>query len=291
LTADSLPDYENSNIVVCIGRRTWSILSAMSRKSFFVTELPGYEDSHVEMTGPKAHHMIHVLRLVTGDSVELRDGRGGCWRGDIVSINKGAVQIRIDGEQDAQGESQLNLTLALAQSRSDRMDLVLRQATELGIRRFITFRAQRSQYGLTETQKRRKVERWSKIVREAICQCGRVQLPEIVILGDVSSFLDSLSVFEREGRAFLKVLALEKSDSGGFLELWRKLPLCDNIVTAVGPEGGWTTMETEQFLKAGFETVSLGPRVLRFETAATAVLSATQLLWGDLNKPPAQGGR
>ena len=89
----------------------------------------------------------------------------------------------------------LAVTLALAHARSDRMEWIVRQATELGVQRLVAFRSARSQYGLDGDQAEKRRERWSKIAREALCQCGRIVLPEIVFLPDVASLIESASAW------------------------------------------------------------------------------------------------
>jgi 16S rRNA (uracil1498-N3)-methyltransferase len=235
------------------------------------------------LTGQTARHVSTVLRLRAGDHVELKNGRGGQWRGEIARIEQGAVHIRVEEEQYSHRESPLILSLALAYSRSDPMDLVMRQATELGVHHFLALGAKRSQYNLSETQKRKKKERWLRIAREALCQCGRIQLPEISLLSDVSQCIKFAMDWEKEHNNLLKILALEKETSSNLIELWQETPECDRIMIVIGPEGGWTSHEAEQFKEAGFHTVCLGPRILRLETAATAFLTSAQLLWGDLS--------
>lgn len=252
----------------------------MTRKRFFVeSAVPG--EGTIDLGGDAAHHIEHVLRLRAGEEVELIDGVGGGWLGAIVETGTGTVRVRITGRLDAPAESSLNLSLALAFSRADRMDLVLRQATEIGVNRFIAFRSRRSQYGLTGRPAGKRLERWQRIAREAVCQCGRLNVPEMVILSDIREVLAKLDQWERSGN-LLRILAFERGNGKGIVDLHRAFPRCTEVMVAVGPEGGWSSEEAELLTRNGFHAVHLGPRILRLETAAAIVLSSVQLLWGDL---------
>ena len=164
------------------------------------------------------------------------------------------------------------------------MELVLRQATEIGVHRFVAFRAQRSQYKLSAAQAEKRKERWSKIAREAMCQCGRMRLPEITVHHDVNELIAESARWSPGGEAGLKILTWEAERHQSLKRLWQEFPDCRRTLAVVGPEGGWTQDEVDRFRAAGFHLVHLGPRTLRLETAAIAFLSSAQVLWGDLGE-------
>ena len=256
----------------------------MTRKCFLIEHYePGAEV--IRVADDVAHHIRKVLRLRPGDSIELRDGQGNGWNAIIREIQRKAVLVTLVGKQTVQKESPLRLTLALALSRSDRMELVLRQATEMGVHRFVAFRAERSDYSLPGSQIDKRKERWRKIACEALCQCGRTRLPEILILPDTTDLIAGISALVNEGERGLKILAKEQAERQGLLSLFRAHSRCREIMMVIGPEGGWSEREGDQFVAAEFYPVHLGPRTLRLETAAVAVLAAVQLLWGDLGDP------
>jgi 16S rRNA (uracil1498-N3)-methyltransferase len=255
----------------------------MTRKCFFIDRIdPG--EKCVKLTEEVSHHVESVLRLKSGDPVELRDGRGRAWQGVIADVKRGKVHIQVGSEQHLHNESSLKFTMALAFSRSDRMELVLRQATEIGVFRFVAFRAERSQYALSGPRLFKRKVRWSKIAREALCQCGRIKLPEICVVPDVPELISMASNWDSEGVPGLRILASEDGMGRGLLDVWRVSPVCNQVIGVVGPEGGWAQREVDSFLEAGFEAVHLGPRTLRMETAAIALSASIQLLWGDLRK-------
>lgn len=252
----------------------------MTRKCVFIEPLDD-EQELVVLTGATAHHLQHVLRVRSGETVELRDGSGGGWCAEVVEVGRGSVQVRVTAPQAIPNESPLRLTLALAFARADRMDLVLRQATELGVQRFVAFRAGRSQYSLSGSQLAKRRQRWVKIAREAMCQCGRMKIPEIDIYSDLPEFLADLARSPHEPSRCLKLVAKERHEETTLTSLRGMFEEMDEIVAVIGPEGGWAGDEIGRFDATDFRAVRLGPRVLRLETAAVAFIAAVQLLWGD----------
>ena len=116
-----------------------------------------------------------------------------------------------------------------------------------------------------------------------MCQCGRVKIPEINILPDLDRYV-SQTVHEAAGPSeVLKIVACEEGPRRGLLDLWSQTPWCKQFHAVIGPEGGWSPEDLELLFRAGFQSVHLGPRVLRMETASTVLLGAVQLLWGDFH--------
>ena len=253
----------------------------MTRKCFLVDQRD-LSTGRVTLGDDVAHHVRTVLRLRVGDSIELRDGQGNAWDAILTEMAGRQVRVAVVGKKLVQRESSLLLTLALAFSRADRMELAVRQATEMGVHRFIAFPAVRSEYRLSGSRIAKREERWRRIAREALCQCGRISLPQIQICSNADELLSASSealIGEREG---LMILAREDAERLSLLSLHARYPECQKMLVVVGPEGGWSQPEGEHFLQAGFHPVHLGPRTLRLETATLALLTAVQLLWGDL---------
>ena len=290
----------------------------MTRKCFFV-QPASLADEQVTLSREVSRQLQSVLRMGPGDSIELRDGAGGGWLAEIGGSEKGGFTVRLVRPLDLSGtEPAIELTLGIALSRSEKMDLVVRQATELGVSRIVAFRAKRSQYGLSGRQAEARVERWVKIAREALCQCGRSKIPEVALLSGTAEFListldgpaDDSAIgvppavggpdtrypgAKRKSQSRRGESAPTKDESGGLLKLfaWEEeleqtlislkhsFPECGKIIAVIGPEGGWDATEADGFIASGFHPVRLGPRVLRLETAAAVLTSAIQLLWGD----------
>jgi 16S rRNA (uracil1498-N3)-methyltransferase len=253
----------------------------MTQKRLFHDE-PIVDKDEILVRGPAAHHLATVMRVKRGERIEVRDGRGCAWLGEVVRLGNQEIAVQRLDQQIPFNESPLTLTVALGHARSDRMDLVLRQATELGVQRVVPFRAARSQYRLSDKQSSQRTLRWLRIASEALRQCGRICLPDIEILSDVGALIGRLPVWGFAGDDSLRILAWEDERQQGLLSLWKEFPDCTKVLLVVGPEGGFTPEEVEQFGTSGFRPVHLGPRTLRLETAATALIASAQLLWGDL---------
>ena len=253
----------------------------MTRRCFLV-ENEIEDAARITLSGAAAHHLQRVLRVRAGEQIEMRDGRGGAWLGRITDLSAEEVGIQVLERQHPASESSLAVTLALAHARSDRMEWIVRQATELGVQRLVAFRSARSQYGLDGDQAEKRRERWSKIAREALCQCGRILLPEIVFVPDVASLIESASAWLAPFKSHAAVVAWEGEGRQGLSSLRNELPECRAVWLTTGPEGGFSEEEMRLFRQAQFHVIRLGPRILRFETAAVSLLAAAQLLWGDL---------
>jgi 16S rRNA (uracil1498-N3)-methyltransferase len=247
----------------------------MSRRCFFVDTINPVGDQII-ITGPTAHHIQTVLRMHAGDWLQLRDGRGHGWKASIVDAKRGSVRVRLIAGENLSNESPLRLTLAMAFARMDRMDLVIRQATELGIHCFVAYRSGRSQYGLADDQAEKRRQRWLKIAREAMCQCGRMKVPEIHIVSDLQQFIAEQTQ-EDAGAKSLRLLALEGEKKISINDLRQSFPECSELFAVIGPEG------VGDFRAAGYQPVRLGPRILRLETAAIAFITLAQIHWGDFS--------
>jgi 16S rRNA (uracil1498-N3)-methyltransferase len=253
----------------------------MTRRCFLVeNELEGA--ARITLGGAAAHHLRRVLRVRAGEQIEMRDGRGRAWLGRVTELGAREVGIQILERQYPASESSLAVTLAVAHARSERMEWIVRQATELGVHRLAAFRSARSQYGLDGDQAEKRRQRWSKIAREALCQCGRMTLPEIVLLPDVAALIENASAWLAPFESRAAIVAWEGENRQGLSALRREVPECDAVWLTIGPEGGFSEGEVRLFRQAQFHILRLGPRILRFETAATSLIAAAQLLWGDL---------
>jgi len=255
----------------------------MTRRCFFVPEVAS--DMRIfDLPPPLSRQLEGVLRAKVGESIELLDGQGSAWACVIKGIRRGSVSVSLIGKLDRPTcESPLAIVLGVGIARSDTMDLVVRQAAEMGVLRLAFFQALRSQYGLRGNTAEKKKERWSKIASEAICQCGRTKRLEIDIFEDLGHFLTSFEGEERAAEHTLKIFALERESGKGLRNLRSEAgPDIHRVLAVLGPEGGWDKVESSALIGAGFKPVSLGPRTLRLETAAVALVSFIQLLWGDM---------
>jgi 16S rRNA (uracil1498-N3)-methyltransferase len=225
-----------------------------------------------ELPSAKAHHVAHVLRLEPGDTVTLFDGRGVAYDAAISKCARGAVSVQVRIRRDEDRESPLQVTLAQAVSSGERMDYTIQKAVELGIYAIQPLMAERCVVRLSGERAEKRVAHWQSVVAAACEQCGRNRVPEVRPLLSLRGWLDGAAA--EDG-----VRLLLAPDGTVML---RELPRPSSMVTVLaGPEGGFTAIEAADALRFGFQPLRLGPRVLRTETAAVALLAAMQALWGD----------
>jgi 16S rRNA (uracil1498-N3)-methyltransferase len=234
-------------------------------------EAPLAAGTRCEIGGSAANHIARVLRLREGDSLTLFDGRGGEYGARITGFRKDSVQVDVQDHRAIERESALDLTLAQGISRGERMDWVMQKATELGVRRVVPVFTERSVVRLDDRQSERKLAHWRAIAIAACEQCGRNRVPDIET---PARFFDVLRAFDAGGARLLLSPAASMRV--------RDLPRPSKVTLLIGPEGGLADHEEEAALKAGFDPVQLGPRILRTETAAIAALAALQHDFGDL---------
>jgi len=231
------------------------------------------------LVGPEAHHARHVLRLKTGDSLILIDGQGSEYMARIVSSGPEGLDLEILDRQPALQESPLELTLGLALLKADRMDLVVQKGTELGLKTLTPVRAARCAVQLSPDRAAKRLERWRRVAGEAVKQCRRGEPVQVNPLTELPGFLSASAGAE------LKVMLYEGA-AGGEAGDWRALlnitPRPRSVTALIGPEGGFTEAEVTLARKTGFDILGLGPRILRSETAALALMAILGFELGDL---------
>jgi 16S rRNA (uracil1498-N3)-methyltransferase len=230
------------------------------RRRFFVD---AFEAGRAILTGEAAHHLGRVLRAEPGQLYELSDGTS-VRLGKIEFSGRDRVEFSLL-ERIPVRISSLHKTLLLAVVKSDAFEWAVEKATELGVDRIVPLAAARSEKGLLVAAGKR-AERWKKIAFEASQQSRRVRLPEI---GDVAS---PKAAFKKEDGG-LHVMLSERAEAFPLRRLLEDQH-ADRITIAIGPEGGWTDAEFAAAHEAGFREASLGPLILRTETAVTASLAA-----------------
>ena len=252
----------------------------MGRRRFYAP--PGAFHSHsqtVTLETDEARHLREVLRLKPGNEVYVFDGAGKEFHCAIESSRRDNAVLKILEEvEPARPESTLQLTLAVALLKSDKFDLVVQKATELGVARLVPLMTKLADIKLKdELDSQKRLLRWRRIALEAAKQSGRALVPEIAAPVLFSEMIGS------EDSPDYKILFSER---GGLSldSLPAELPGDDNAITAlIGSEGGWTNDELEAGQRAGWIVVTLGGRTLRAETAAIAVATLLQHRFGDLN--------
>lgn len=229
-------------------------------------------DSLVELPDSAAHHAARVLRLRAGDGLILFDGRGGEYSATLESVEKKRVVVKVHQRSDIERESALAVTLVQAVSARDRMEVTLQKAVELGVTHIIPVISQRSVVRLSGERADQRVQHWQQVVIAACEQCGRNRVPTVETLIPLTTFLQQPPV--RPASRWMLTPPAQQA-----LRTLQKPPA--GVELLVGPEGGLTEEEERAAARAGFIPVRLGPRILRTETAAPALMSAVQALWGD----------
>jgi 16S rRNA (uracil1498-N3)-methyltransferase len=219
----------------------------------------------ITVTDEDVRHIATVLRMKTGDHLLLCDGRGTEYTVRIFDINKSAIKTNILGQTTREIRYPL-ITLGQGLPKSDKMDWIVQKATELGVANIVPLVTERTIVKIRDEEKR--VSRWQKICREAAMQSNRVDIP---VVGRIVSFED----FLRTPNFELPTLLLLPWEEGTvpIKEVLRTDSGITNITVLIGPEGGFSAHEAEAAHGKGFHLVSLGPNILRTETAAIAVLS------------------
>lgn len=224
-----------------------------------------------------AQHVTRVLRLREGAVVVVFDGTGGEWSARLIAGERDRLFAEIGDYRIVERESPLSLTLWQALARGERMDLVIQKATELGVTRIVPLATSRSVVQLDAMRGEKRLSHWRAIAAAACEQCGRNRLPEIAPPRDLAMALTDLPHETTEPRWLLEPNARQSLGDA----LARHTPL-ERAIVLIGPEGGLADEEIDAAVRAGFEAVSFGPRVLRTETAGLAVLAALQSHAGDL---------
>lgn len=229
--------------------------------------------AEIELDGDRARYLGKVLRARVGDRVTVFNGEGPEWPASITSISKSCVGLELGECVEAGAESPLKIHLVQGISRGERMDFVVQKATELGVKRITPVLTEYGVVKLNPDRAEKRREHWQKIAASACEQSGRTRLPLIDTPLPLKSWFGDKP--EKVGAELILVPCA-------------KTPLATvpapetKVCVMIGPEGGFSDAEYADAELSGFKAVSLGPRVLRTESAAIASLAVLQSLWGDL---------
>ncbi|MDQ3288432.1 MAG: 16S rRNA (uracil(1498)-N(3))-methyltransferase [Pseudomonadota bacterium] len=230
--------------------------------------------AEVNLPETAAAHLARVLRLQAGDECVLFNGDGMDYPACIVASSKRMVRVQVGTPAKVERESPLRIVLLQGIARGEKMDMILQKATELGVAQVRPLSSQRSEVKLDAERAAKRVAHWRQVVIAACEQSGRAVVPDVLAPAPLAAVLEELA--EPGLRLIL--------DPGGSLALARLVePEHATVVLAVGPEGGWSPLDRQQLLAAGFAGLWMGPRILRTETAALAAMSALQALFGDFD--------
>ena len=225
--------------------------------------------SPVILGGSTANYLGRVLRLKITDNLMLFDGRGGYWLAEITELNKQRVYTRLVNFFPDNNTSSLSIELGQCISRGDRMDYAIQKATEMGVARITPLFGDRSEVKLNELRQIKRVQHWRQIAVSACEQCGRNVVPVIDSPRRAGEWISD--------RCTDLNLICSQNGAGSLSEY--KHP--ESVSILIGPEGGFSDEEMSLVKKRKFDSMSLGPRILRTETAPVAALAILQYLWGD----------
>jgi 16S rRNA (uracil1498-N3)-methyltransferase len=224
----------------------------------------------VTLDDEEAHHALSVLRLRIGDAASVFDGHGREFMATVAELSKRRVLLSLGDELDGEFESPLNLTLAAALLKADKFEWVIQKAVELGVTRIVPLVTEHTEIGAVRAVSENRLVRWRRIALDATKQCGRRVL---TTLSEPVGFDHALTTSESEVNVFFA-----ERGAGP----WRDGDRTPKSATAfIGPEGGWSGQETAMADEVGCHLVTLGPRVLRAETASVLAVGLLQSDWGD----------
>jgi 16S rRNA (uracil1498-N3)-methyltransferase len=252
-------------------RRDPSMPSHIRRvtRLFVERELSG---ETLELDERDAHYLGHVLRLASGDELIVFNGRGIERHATVASLQRRGALLALGAPSHVLPESPLELLLLQALPKSDAMDLIVQKATELGVHAVVPMYTEFSVVKLDAERSSRRVDHWRKIAQGACEQSGRHSPPRIAAPAPLVEALEAIAA------PALRV-ALDPTASSALPAL--APTSAAQLVIAIGPEGGFGAADWRRLDGAGFTRATLGPRVLRAETAAFAACAVAQSLWGD----------
>ncbi len=217
------------------------------------------------------HYLVHVLRVREGQALEVFDGRGNAWPARVESATDEAVELSLGPSlQEREGRAcARRITVVQGLPKGDKLEWVIEKAVELGASAILPVECARSVVKLDAQRAAKRVERWRKIAEEAARQCGRSDVPQVHEVVRLSRLTEALE-------AGTRVLVLDEEEQARRLSEALPADSSEAVAFVVGPEGGLTRDEVSRLISEGGVPVSLGPLILRTETAALAALSVVR---------------
>jgi 16S rRNA (uracil1498-N3)-methyltransferase len=232
---------------------------------------PVADPAEIALSADESHHLVAVNRAAKGATVVAFDGKGAEWICELADADKRAARLKVRFAQKAK-PLPWRITLGQALPLGGAMDSIVRKATEIGVSVIVPLESERTQVHLDGDRSERKVEKWQTAALEAAKQCGNPWLPEIGPVTPASAFMASAKGYDLKLIASLQPGARPlKAVLEQFRAAQGRAPT--NVLWLIGPEGDFTQAEMSQSRGSGFEPITLGPLVLRCETAAVYALS------------------
>lgn len=233
-------------------------------------DVPLDENQLIELPRETSHYLSRVLRLPVEANIRVFNGLRGEYPAQICEASKNSVSIQTGSFDDTDNSSPLHIHLGISLSKGERMDFVIQKATELGVSEISLLNSERTEVKLKGERLEKRVEHWRKVSISACEQCGSNRVPLIHPPVTLAKWL--------ECRDEPIKLIMQPGTNQPFQQ---SKPA--TVALLVGPEGGFADVEVQAANHAGFNSISLGPRILRTETAPLVAISILQHHWGDLN--------
>ncbi len=237
------------------------------------------EQSRITITGDDVGHITKVMRSSIGDQLICCDSQAQCFLTEIMQMEKDQVGCRIIHELKEDRELPLQVTIAQGLPKGDKMELVIQKGTELGAHVFVPFISSRTIVQLDSKKEQKRIERWSKIAKEAAEQSHRSILPEISAVHSWKQLMNRSKDYD------LALIAYENEKTSTIHAKLREFPNgIKRILIAIGPEGGFSEQEIEEATLHNFHPIMLGKRILRTETAGLYGLAALSYYYEQLEE-------
>ncbi len=233
------------------------------------------EGADVLFSQEEAAHAFKVLRLREGEGVQLTDGEGRVFEAELTEVTRERVAARVLGEMDGR-EAPVSITLYQGYPKADKLELIVQKLTELGACRIVPVVMERSVAKPDQKDKAKRKERLQRIALEAAKQCGRGRIPEVE---EAITWKQALGRFEGHE---LMLMPWEDAEDTHLKDVHAGNAQAKDIAIVIGPEGGISVQEADEAKSAGAVCVTLGPRIMRTETAALASVTVAMTLWGDI---------
>jgi len=227
----------------------------------------------IQLRDDALHYARNVLRLESGALLRLFDGSGNEYAASITAIEKRAMVLQLGDQLPGAAELALPVHLGIGLARGERMDWVVQKCTELGVTTISPLLLSRCNAKLESARADNRLRHWRQVAISACEQCGSNRLPQIDLPLSLDEWLQQ--------REALPGLVLHTSDSDALQQGTQP----QGMRLLIGPEGGLDEQEFRRACAAGFRPWSLGPRIMRTETAPVAALAILQYLWGDMGRP------
>ncbi|WP_181350613.1 16S rRNA (uracil(1498)-N(3))-methyltransferase [Thalassobacillus sp. CUG 92003] len=239
-----------------------------------------WNSESVHITGEDTHHISRVMRMSPGDVVTCIHPDGKAALCKITEIQQDRVDCQIVEWQEWQSELPIQVTVVQALGKHDKLDMVVQKGTELGADGFIPFQADRSIAKWDEKKAAKKVERLRKIAKEAGEQSGRTKMPEVEGLYTLQNVLASAEHFDKKVFAYEDEVRAKQHHA--LSAVFKETQAGESMMVVIGPEGGFSEREVEKMTQHGFQSVRLGRRILRTETAPLYFLSCVSYHYEEL---------